>query len=445
MNLLLMMLISTVTVNEVTLDTDIIENIDGQWVAPGYMEAEEVFIDPIDYGTPLLNPNNGNRNIIGFQPFFVDTPDGEKWRIVLAYEGEVVVLQEDVEPRRFQIERNSTYMLNSPNGRYVLLGLQEEEQTQEVIFPFEAPPPERRAVLLDVETGNQVTTTGFIGTRLIANDGYMVGINSDSLRFYDSSFNLLNSTFNCIRQMGSTPTAYASDGSLLVRQHKENPEETTSVLRAYDRFGNVLWDSYPPNTGWPTVSENGDYVFALGWGRLMCLDGNKGELLWDAPHENEGTGLLMISSRRGAAYAFETDVTPAEARENPMRERVLNVATVGQENDPAITRTVYQSDEIGFFSPKVITGSGCSLWRVYFGHKPNIDLSTYFLCIFSCDGHLLYARSVSEADRRYGNIWSNSVSTALRPYAIDSTGRRVIWWDRMEIHIVTLLEEGVSE
>ncbi len=444
MHFLLMALISIVTVNEVTLDTDLIENTDGQWIAPGYRIAEELILDPGDYGTPLLD-FNGTRNVIGFQSFFVDTPDGEKWRLVLAYEGEVVVLQEDTEPRSFEIEKSSTYMLNSPNGRYVLLGLKEEEQTQEEMILYGITPPERRAVLLDVETGNQVTTTGLTGSLLIANDGCMVGIHNNSLHFYDSSFNLLNSTFNSIMQTSHTPTSYASDGSLFVRQYRESSDDSIYTLRAYDRYGNVLWDSYPPNVGWPVVSEHGDYVFVLTWGRLMCLDGSNAEKLWEEPHDNEGEGLLMISSRRGAAYAFETDVTPAEARENPMRERVLNVATVGPDNNSGITRIAYQSDEIGFFSPEVVAGSGSSLWEVFFGESPGIDLSTYLLCLFSSNGELLYSQPVSIVGRRLGSIWSNSVSTTLRPSAIDSSGRRIVWFDYTEIHIVTLEVEGVSE
>jgi hypothetical protein len=177
----------------------------------------------------------------------------------------------------------------------------------------------------------------------------------------------------------------------------------------------------------------------------MCLDGNNGQLLWEEPHENEGEGLLMISSRGGAAYAFETDVMPSEARANPLRKRVLNVGIIGQDNNPTITRIGYQSDMIDFFSPKAIANSGCSLWRMYLHQGGGIDLSIYKLCLFSHDGRLIYAQLISEADSRYGNIWNNSVSTALRPYAVNSTGRGIVWWDRKNIHILTLIEEGVSE
>lgn len=438
MHLLLMVLISTVTLNEVALDTDLIENIDGQWVAPGYRIAEEIIIDPIDYGTPLLNPANGSRNVIGFQPFFVDTPDGEKWRIVLAYEGEVVVLQEDAEQRRFQIEKSSRYMMNSANGRYVLLGLEEEERTHEDLMSQPFAEPERRVILLDIETGDQVTATGFSGASLIANDGHIISINNDSLRFYDSSFNLLNSTYNCIRQTSHTLTSYASDGSLFVRQYKEHPEDTTSTLRAYDRFGNVLWESYPPNTGRPLVSEHGEYVFVLTVGRMLCLEGNSGQVLWEQPNVYMGEGTLMNSSRVGACYAFIIDGTPAEVRQNPLRERVLHVGRIEQDNT-VIMRMVYRSDEIGFFSPSAMSVSGCTLWRALFGESPGIDLSTYLLCFFSADGSLLFTEHVSETDRRYRNI------SFQGDYAVDSYGNRIIWFDKKEIHIVTLEEEGASE
>ena len=444
MHVLLLALLATVTVNEVTLNTEIIENTEDQWIAPGYRIAEELVLDPGDYGTPLVSVT-GNRNVIGFQPFFVDTPDGEKWRIILVFDGEVVVLQEDTEIIRFSITGDIKYMLNSANGEYVLLGLREDEQTEEELVYEGYSPPEHRVILLDIVTGEQVTATGMTGSILIGNDGSVVVIKRPEIEFYDRNLNLLGTAPNCIRQTSHTLTSYASDGSLLIRQFREHPDDSIYTLRAYDRFGNVLWDSYPPNVGWPAVSEHGEYVFVLTWGRLMCLNGSNGEKLWEEPHENEGEGLLMVSSRRGAAYAFETDVTPAEARENPMRERVLNVAAVGQDNNTTITRIAYQSDEIGFFSPKSVAGSGCSLWRVYFGERPGIDLSTYLLCLFSSDARLLYSLVVSEANSRFGNIWWNSASTALRPAAIDYTGKRIIWWDYSEIHILSIEHEGVSE
>lgn len=441
MHLLLMALISTVTVNEVTLDTDLIENIDGQWIATGYRLIEELVLDPGDYGTPLLNPS-GNRNKIGFQPFFVDTPDGEKWRIVHVFEDEVVVLQEDTEPGRFPITGEIRYMMNSANGRYVLLGLEEEERTHEDLISQPFAESERRVILLDIETGDQVTATGIKGVGFVGNDGFVVSIKNDSIEFYNSSLSLIGTTFNCIRELSGTPTSYASDGSLFVRQFKENPDDTTWVLRAYDRYSNVLWDSYPPYTGYPMVSEHGEYVFVLTIGRILCLNGNDGSLLWEMQHNDEGH--LMIYSRVGSVYAFETDVTPAEVRANPLRERVLNIGRIELENEPIIQRLVYQSDKICSFSPISLSSSGCSIWRVFFGRRPNINMSIFTICIFSTDGSLIFSRLVTTADRRYGNIWAN-LSRSLLPYAIDATGKRIIWWDRKEIHIVTLLEEGASE
>lgn len=432
MHLILIALLSTVTVNEVTLDMDLIESIDGQWVAPGYRVAEEIIIDPLDYGIPQLNSSDEPVRI-GFQSFFVDTPDGEKWRIVIAYDREVVVLQEDEEPRRFTVERSIHLVKHSKDGSYVYVRLREEEQTQTEMILEGIAPPENRTVLININSGEQITTTGFLEASYIASDGFMVGLNSDSLRFYDNNFNQINATYNCIEQMGSTPSAYATDGSLMVRIFMASPDNTLAILRAYDKYGNVLWDSDPRNVGWPAISEHGEYVFVLGQGRLMCLDGSSGDLLWEEPLENEGR--MFKTCRNGAACSFFTDATPAEVRENPDRERVLHVVNISEHNRN-ISRIAYSLGSIGF-CPMMINEGGYSLWRA---HE-----CTFYICEFSNRGELIYAYGNTYDHYQFNNrLWRNS-EPYLWSSSLNSTGMQIIWFDSNVIHIVTLEEKGYSE
>ena len=432
MTLLLMALMATVTVHETTLDTDLLTNsTEEEWVAPGYRVAERVTIDPLDYGTPQYwNEDEGR---IGFQSFFVDTPQGEKWRIVIAYDMEIVVLQEDAESSRFQVDRSIEWVRHSKDGRYVLAKLQEEEQTFEEIVSQGSAEPENRVVLIDIDTGERVTRTGITNILYIGGNGYMVAFDNDSIRFYDERLGIVGTAWNCMTQMGSTPTAHATDGSLMVRIFSEAPRDSISILRAYDIYGNVLWDSDPRNVGWPAISEHGEYVFVLGIGRLMCLDGATGELLWEEPIENEGR--MFKACRRGASCMFYTDVTPAESRSNPDRERVLYTISISGE-DRNVCRASYFLGSISI-TPVTANRRGYSLWKLGGG--------SFYLCLFKNTGELLYSWG-----RHYGynyylnNGLNRNIEPNLGAYSVDSSGLRFVWIDSRAINIVTLEKEGAS-
>ncbi|MBD3276740.1 MAG: hypothetical protein GF388_00420 [Candidatus Aegiribacteria sp.] len=430
MHLLMLALIATLTVNEVTLDTDIIENTEDQWIASGYRIAEELILDPGEYGPPI------NTNDIGFHPFFVDTSDGEKWRIVLAYEGEIVVLQEDEPERRFPVSGELRSMISSANGRYVLFVPKAEEQTPEEIAQGGYSPPEHRVVLLDTDTGEQVTGTGISGGVLIGNDGSLVAIRRNAIKFYDSELNLLGTASNCIPEMGGSATGYASDGSLLVRVHTEDYSDPESrILRACDRYGNILWVTDNEHYGYPMVSEHGEYVFVLKPGSLLCLDGSDGRLLWEQSHPDR-TVYLTSASPSGAACAYPTDLTPAGVRENPFRDRYLITGMIESDDIARITRVLFQSEQIRSMQPVSVTGEGFSLWLAWKG--PGLDLSNYKLCAFSPDGTLILKRKVSDTGSQY-NITTHSGRVISR------NGPRLLWFDNQGIHIVTLEEKGGAE
>ena len=431
MHVLLLALLATVTVNEVTLNTEIIENTEDQWIAPGYRIAEELVLDPGEYGTPI------NTNDIGFQPFFVDTPDGEKWRIILVFDGEVVVLQEDTAERRFPIAGDIRYMMNSANGRYVLLGLN-EEQTQDEIAWRGYSPPEHRVILLDTATGEQVTTTGFKGVGFIGNNGFSISIKNDAIEFYDNELNLLGTTSNFVREMGGTATGYASDGSLLVRVHTEDYNDPESfVLRAYDRFGNILWVTDNDHYGFPIVTERGEYVCVLQRQKVLYLNGSDGSLLWEHQLDAEAIGSSLIPSRTGYAFCFISDISNS-------RVNGINVGCIDEYQYPMMKKISYRSDPIAFCSPAVINHEGSSLIRVFFGERPNVDLSTHMLILLNSDGALIFQRMMSTRNSSYGYIGAN-LSRILNTVSINTTGRRLIYWNGNGIHILSIAQEGVSE
>ena len=76
-----------------SVSVDVLDNTDGEWIAPGYTVSEDILINPFDYVTNIENhPKN-----IACYAFFVDTEDGEMWRVVIVGSNRMVVLQENRE------------------------------------------------------------------------------------------------------------------------------------------------------------------------------------------------------------------------------------------------------------------------------------------------------------------------------------------------------------
>ncbi|MCK5034741.1 MAG: PQQ-binding-like beta-propeller repeat protein [Candidatus Sabulitectum sp.] len=444
---IMMALFGSVTVNEVSLDASILENMQDEWIAPGYRVEEEIIIDPLDYGVPQ-DDRDGNPRIIGFQSFFVQTPEGEKWRIVLTYDRKIVVLQEDAEQREFEVERSIAHMINSKDGRFVLLGLQEEEDTrteyERAISGIYYLPPEKRSVLIDIDTGTQVSKPGIAGIGYLGGNGYGIASYGDSIRFYNDNLVLVKQLFNRIANISNGFTSYSADGSLLVTNFCESWDKYSDeqyVMRAYDNRGNILWDVQPPNAGVPAVSADGSLVLVIAGNRVLCLDGGDGSLLWEEHFENQ-VGI-SCAGRNGASMAFETDLPPEGVRDSPGRERFLYVVTDNADGNIRLSRISFFSRNIGFFSCLTVNESGSSLWRTYFGQSPGINLSKYELCLFTETGDLVFVHRIDGHGNIRNGLWRNTMD--LKPNSIDPIGNRIIWFEESFIHILTLQKEGISE
>ncbi|MBD3277439.1 MAG: hypothetical protein GF388_03980, partial [Candidatus Aegiribacteria sp.] len=180
MTLILMALVATVTVHETTLDLSQIEDIDGTWTAPGYRLIEEAVIDPLDYGEPLLL---GNDKCIGCNSFFVDTPEGEKWRVVLTFPDKVVKVQEDSEPVEYPIagEIMPSGVVLSENGRWAIILLVDENDFP----PYYREPYE--AVMINLDNNIVKQLNNIYRALWLGNSGTFVSFDDDSVRFYNEN------------------------------------------------------------------------------------------------------------------------------------------------------------------------------------------------------------------------------------------------------------------
>ncbi|MCK5786525.1 MAG: hypothetical protein KAH54_08195 [Candidatus Sabulitectum sp.] len=438
---IMMALFGSVTVNEVSLDASILDNVQDEWIAPGYEIAEEIIIDPLDYGVPQ-DDRDGTPRIIGFQSFFVQTPEGEKWRIVLTYDRKVVVLQEDAEQREFEVERSIRSMINSKDGRYLIIRFLDDYYSQQTMAISGLAPPEKRTLLINIDEEIQSVRTGIEWISYLGGNGYGVASRGDSIYFYDDRLNLVNTRFNKLAHVLNNSTSLSNDGSLFVTLYADSfevYEEGLSSLRAYDCNGNVLWDAEPAGIGRPGVSEHGDFVFALGQDRLVSLDGRTGLLLWEQPFENRSS--FFAASLYGAGCSFKSDLSPAGVRENPDRERALYVATTNIDGNSKFSRISFSSRSIRFFYPSAVNATGSSLWQAVLGER--LEYSNFLLCLFLDTGELLYSRRIS----KLGYLLNGHGGKAdyLPQESIDSIAKKIIWFDGSVIHILTLEKEGISE
>ncbi|MCK5842586.1 MAG: hypothetical protein KAH31_10485, partial [Candidatus Sabulitectum sp.] len=303
-------------------------------------------------------------------------------------------------------------------------------------------PLEKRSVLIDIESGFQVTRSGIAGIGYLGGNGYGIASYGDSIRFYDNNLNLVKQVFNRIANTSHYSTSFAIDGSMMVTRRSDTYDDlrNNATLRAYDCYGNVLWDAEPSEIGGSGVSENGQFVYAFSRNSLMRLDGKDGSLFWEEPIEDQ----LCIStySRRGCACAFETDLPPEGVRENLGRERFLYVVTDIADGNIRFNRISFFSRSIGLFSCVTVNESGSSLWRTYFGEGLDMDLSKYELCFFTEMGELLFVHRINGHGNIRNGLWRNTMD--LKPNSIDSIGNRIIWFEESVIHILTLQEEGIS-
>lgn len=253
---------------------DVLDEHEGPWVAEGWEITEEVIIDPTEYLDYL--PSSGSDQIFCCSAFVEE--DGKNlWRLLLGYDGKVVVLQED-EPEPKVLEVEARLRRASMDCGFFL--------TSE-----DWPPTEAR--LVDADDGS--FSPPYLFSRrmgvLVSNSGRLAGITNTPLGAPGGSRLYSPAGFSFVepeRTPGRIESfAYAPEGDLIVTVVQT---EEGRVVIAYDWDLNRLWEA---NAGSSTsggytkiaVSENArSLAYEIKDGRmytdgLAITDGRSGENL----------------------------------------------------------------------------------------------------------------------------------------------------------------------
>mgnify|MGYP006283636565 FL=1 len=416
MTLLLMALMAAVTVHETTLDLSQIEDIDGTWTAPGYRLIQEAVIDPLDYGEPLLL---GNDKCIGCNAFFVDTPEGEKWRVVLTFPDKVVKVQEDEEIVEYPIagEIMPSGVVLSENGSWAIILLVDDNDFP----PYYREPYE--AVMINLDNNIVKQLNNIYRALWLGNSGTFVSFDDDSVRFYNENHVPVAALENFRGNTMARNISFAGDGSLLVEGRAENSDY---FLRAYDESGNTAWES--PGGGLLAVSADGERVFAGRERSIACLDGNTGELRW-----SQSLPFYRIvpseTSIHGVACAFYL-------QNEPSAEPITAFATVAASDNEITINTITCLNKRTIMSvfPDAVSKKGDCICYYTFSDFHNYPRRLH--TIVNSRGELITGVKNDISREYYLDLRYNSGSSAgFVPVCINPTGNRFSIWNTMSVNI----------
>jgi len=303
--------------------TAVLEDIpDGEWVAPGVEIKLIESIDVAEYGNPLTD-------MLG-RVSFVDTAEGEKWRLVLVNTDNITVLEEGSEPERFPYSFEADDYVISPDNRYVVL-------TKDTLSGY-------NALRMNTDTGEAVQficcpEDHYPGTLLVSNTGSVVSWFRTGITFYDSSL-----------QEKNTITAY-SGGTYLIDRVGDGSRVIIGIgttISAYDMNGNLIWE----NSRIPmdddiyfsrmAVSPTGNRLVAVSSSsRFTLLNLLNGEIVWseDTPRPTNYT-LFSCSG--------ETVYRPSATRRHEDGTTNYRIDCVTAEGNPTELGAVEYSISGGF-------------------------------------------------------------------------------------------------
>lgn len=420
--LLISLMASSVEVTTVELEPYLFDGIpvDSIWVAPGYELVTDLTIDPYEYGDP---PTMGCG---GLESFFIDTPNGEKWRIILTYDNEVVMLQEDQEPAIYCFERIIHTSRLSRCGRWMIAILYDETSYN---------PPPHDAVMINLDNGEVRSLTGIYSAYWIGSDGSFVTFDADSLRFYDNHQTHVGSQPNWTGNtyVGSRGASYATDALVLVEKVPLDGEnrDSGSSIRAFDSRGDMIW--HVPVAGVPTISANGEFVLVphIGGG-LSCLNGTTGQVIWTDHNITQSTMMCLITSSSGLGWASNISLQEGISS-NPGTE-LRQMANGILSNDAGMaegTVVNFLSTELSGFFPRALNSNSDVLWV---GVR-NRDLLDKYYIISNIHGDILFSMRIYYSDTE--PAWLSS-SPGNHREALDSLGRRFIFFDGQYIHVINI-------
>ena len=272
-----------------TVSVDILDNADGEWIAPGYSISEDILINPFDYVTNIKNdPKN-----IACHAFFVDTEDGEMWRVIMVGSNRMVVLQENREnPMVVDFPFDAYGAVYSRGGRFVIIRDGELNTADEalhididnnIVRSFDPTPDGQQCGLFLSDNG----TVAGMGTDIIVD--FSQDLSTATVRHYDETY----LRFHCT-------SAY--DEIIVAENAYSRPRE----IVAFDWDGNELWTS---NTGDRTVvdplavSLDGTRIgVSFARSGAMIIDGDDGRILWEGFNGLQTSRIVFSPDASSAAF-----------------------------------------------------------------------------------------------------------------------------------------------
>lgn len=434
MYLVLMLLISTgVTTDEPTL----INSTEGEWLASGYSIVLETTIDPLDYdGEPMgTNPRMDNAIQLGCLSFFVQTEDGEKWRIVMVFRDKVIVVQEDSETREIPLTISGNGVFFSKGGKYVLVhGGLYNTNANELINIDEGTSEFFDYGLTDGATftwvGDQGTVLTYLKPGRYSGEGGL-------LSFYNHS-QLVNTI------EGVFIPAMSHDGSLIVCGVYPTDNIEDFYLTAYNNAGQMLWSRDVPTDmrfmmNGVSMPQDGEFLIIYGPnGGLECYSGGEGELLWS--NSSSGGYAPISSSGEYCSFGWESPMN----RELPPPERRGGTVTC------RITDLLIDSDNLqveNFFGGElVVSNDGCCLSIGYGTNSMPKTQIRYYLTDSTSSVLWMSPWFDVETGSHFCGFKNNNIEPNMGDSnaALSSDGRRVVYDDDFIIRIIRIEKDGAE-
>jgi hypothetical protein len=259
---------------------DAINQSDDEWITPGYSVATLHQIDPVDYAGSNMSET---RDVLSLQCYsvFVDTPDGDKWRVILLFGDKLVLLQEDSEVREFSIpDPGARDMRISPNGRWCIVTYRPHNLDDGVNWIER----ESRRELFDLDTGDRYNLDQIRLTQdfaLVSDNGELLVIRQECWEFNFiqgiAFYNPISGNIKEIEYFFGNGQYYSrsADGSLTIVTESADQ----GYLRAYDSRWHQVWRIPAQGHSEPIITPDGELVY-LVWGTgLTVLDGDTGRTI----------------------------------------------------------------------------------------------------------------------------------------------------------------------
>lgn len=413
-----------------TIDLSPIDNIDGEWVDPGYEVVTELDFDPYDYV----------EDVQAGQAFFMDTDAGEMLRLILVGDNRVLVFDEPWESyREYTIEPpweifSATY---SRNGRYMIVSVYKDSVYYDGYYERE----------LKAYTGFriEITEDGFLADQFdpkpggygyyyyLSDDGRITGSNERGVIGLYPQGDVEEFLTREPAPIMWQRQGCSYDGSLIVLGNVPI-ENGVNAIQGYDWSGNLLWETSigDRNLTGLRVSPSGEYILAPARnGGLVCYSGEDGSRLWETANglmcdypqiPPDGKLWIMSPDQIGHCYFYSGNL---ENIYNPGLISDVEMISNTMENPICLN----------------INNRGFSLFWIQF--KENTRL--FRMMFMNLDRSILWASRKFDTltqNRRFSFQFANNTADYFRCVitAISEDGSRICYTDYNSIKVLRFEE-----